>query len=457
MRLHRLPAAASLLLAACVAAPALASGFSTARFGGEHGTPISPGPAAIYYNPAAIGGTEGARVLLDAMVFVRGDSYIHEPHPTDVPEPAGLRGANTDPATLTNVSVVPMLGGTYGIGGLALGVAFYVPFGGGSVWDKNDRLAGNPSYPGASGGSQRWHALDGTFQVFYWTAAVAYEIPGTGLTLGASASLIRSEIQSLNARTAIGTNDLDDEGRSLIDVASWGGGFGAGATLEAIDGVLWIGASYTSSPDVAGGQRLSGTLENNFGSIDELGVELHQHLPDIVRLGVRYRPTPTTELRLHGDWTRWSLFENQCVALASEPCDVDARGHALSDPAPLQNMRRSWNDGFGLRLGVSVWPDPRWELFTGLGYDSNAIPDETLEPSFLDFDDFATALSARYEVVPDRLAVEIAYTQFYNLPRDNAGKSELATTPDDYSRVPDPGGHYGEWAGLVNTDVELRF
>jgi long-chain fatty acid transport protein len=391
------------------------------------------------------------------MVFVRGDSYTHAPHPSDVPEPAGLEGTNTDRATLTNISLLPMLGGTYRLGDFAFGVAFYIPFGGGAVWDEDERFAGDPEYPGAAGGSQRWHALDGTLQVFYWTAAVAYEIPETGLSLGATASLIRSEIVSLNARTAMGNNDLNDEGRSLIDVGSWDGGFGVGAMLEAIAEVLWLGASYTSSPGVVGGQRLEGTLKNNFGSIDELDVDFHQHLPDIVRLGARYRPTKSLELRLHGDWTRWSLFENQCVALAGDPCEVDASGAALSTPVPIQNMRRSWNDGFGVRLGVSVWPEPRWEIFTGLGYDSNAIPDETLEPSFLDFDDFAAAAGARVQVIERHLALELAYTQFFNLPRDNAGKSTLATAADSYNRVPDAGGHYTEWAGLVNAGVHVGF
>jgi long-chain fatty acid transport protein len=430
---------------------------SAARFGGEHGTPVSANPTAIYYNPAGLTGAAGTHVLFDATVFLRRTTYVHTPHPTDVPEPAGLEGANTDRATLVNVNFIPMLGASHKIGGFAFGGAFYVPFGGGTMWQENERFAGNVDFPGAVGGAQRWHALDGELQLYYWTLAVAYEIPDTGLSLGASGSLIHSAILSNQARTAMGDNNMNNEGRSLVDMAAWAGGFGVGAMFEALEDMLWFGASYTSRPNVAGGHRLSGTLKNNFGTINEFEGELHQDIPDIIRLGVRFRPTPKAELRLHGDWTRWSAFESQCVSLKDEPCEVDEDGRALSDPEPLQNMPRNWHDAVGVRLSASYWITHRWEYIAGLGYDGNAIPDETLEPSLTDFHDFYAAVGAGYELIEQHLNVQLIYTHFFNIPRDTSGESELALAADSFSRVPDSGGHYAEVAGLVNLTVEAAF
>ncbi|MGZ5971616.1 MAG: hypothetical protein ACXWP4_28290, partial [Polyangiales bacterium] len=37
------------------ASPASASGYLTARFGADHGSPVASNPYAIYYNPGAIG------------------------------------------------------------------------------------------------------------------------------------------------------------------------------------------------------------------------------------------------------------------------------------------------------------------------------------------------------------------------------------------------------------------
>ncbi|MBW2528140.1 MAG: outer membrane protein transport protein [Deltaproteobacteria bacterium] len=451
------PALALSLGVLCTPRSAGATGFSSARFGGEHGTPTSPNPTALYYNPAAITGADGVHLLADAVLLLRDTRYEHAKAPTDEPEPAGMEGANSDTAHLFNPTVLPMLGATFDVGDFAFGAAFYIPFGGGTMWDENDRFAGNVQYPGAVGGSQRWHALDGTMYMMYWTAGAAYEIPETGLSIGATVSLIRSEIEALNARTVPGNNDMTIEGRSLIDVGTWAAGFGIGAMYEAIDDTLWLGASYTSRPNVAGGHTLEGTLQNHFGSIDEYDVELHQDAPDIIRFGLRFKPSPSTELRMFGDWSRWSAFEGQCVALAGDPCEVDDEGQATAEPAPLQYLARNWHDAVALRVGGSIWPTPRWELFAGLGYDGNAVPDETLEPSLMDFEDFSTTLGARVALVDEHLHLELAYTHFYNIPRDNAGKSTLASAGESYYRAPDAGGRYAEVAGLINTTVEASF
>ena len=454
----RVPLVLSLVTALSAATSgAWASGFSAARFGGEHGTPVSANPTAVFYNPAALTGSEGLNLLADAVIFIRDASYTHTQHPTDVPEPAGLEGANTGRATLLNLAVVPSLAASYAVGDFDVGLGYFIPFGGGTMWDDAERFAGNVAYPGAVGGPQRWHALDGTMQLMYWTAAVAYEIPDTGLSLGASGSLILSQIVALNARTVRGDNDMGSEGRSLLDVSTLAGGFAVGALLEAVEEVFWLGASYTSRPNVTGGHTLEGTLKNNFGTVDEAAVELHQDVPDVIRFGVRYRPAPAIELRLHGDWTRWSAFDDQCVSLAGDRCEVDEEGRAQGEPAPLQNIRRDWQDAVAIRVGVSYSPSPRWELMAGLGYDGNAIPDETLEPSLVDYEDFATTLGARVQLVEGHLSFELAYTQFYNIPRSNAGLSGLATQEESFNRVPDAGGHYTEVAGMVNSTVEASF
>ena len=75
---------------------ASASGIATARFGAEHGTPVSTNPTAIYYNPAAIAFAEhDYQVYLDVSIALRNASFQHRTAPTDVAEPAG---AGLEPA-----------------------------------------------------------------------------------------------------------------------------------------------------------------------------------------------------------------------------------------------------------------------------------------------------------------------------------------------------------------------
>lgn len=445
-----------LLFAVLLAAPsARASGFATARFGGEHGHPTTTNPTAVYYNPAAMTASQGTHLFVDGMFAARHTHYTHQPAPTDVPTPADGRGANSGQASLTNFAAVPMLGATTRLGDLALGAGVYLPFGGEETWDQNEAFEDHPAYPGPVDGVQRWYDIAGKIQSFYFTLGAAYPIGETGLSLGVSGNLIYSLIHTTTARTVLADDNLATEGRSRVDVSGWQASFGVGALWEALRGKLWLGASYQARPNVAGGMVLKGDLSQNYtGSVDVTPVDLHQDLPDVIRLGLRYRPEPTLELRLFGDVTRWSAFEDQCVSQRDQSCDVNADGSTASSGV-IQNVRRDWNDAFGVRAGMSSWVKPELEVFTGAGYDSNAVPDATLEPSLLDFHDVSFALGARYELAP-QLFLAGSFTQFLNVPRDTQGKSEHPTLQSP-SNGPDSGGRYTEWVSLVNLNVEMVF
>ncbi len=438
------------------ATTAQASGFATARFGGEHGHPTTENPTAIYYNPASLTGSSGTHLFAEGMFVLRRASYAHEPAPTDVTPPADARSANSGEATLTNFAAVPMLGASTRLGRLAVGAGFYVPFGGGESWGNNDAFADHPLYPGPVDGVQRWYSIEGTIESLYFTLAAAYPVSDTGLSVGVSANLIYSLVDATTARTVLGNDDILIEGRSHLDVDGWQAGFGVGVLYEPVLERLWLGASYQSRPNVSGGMVLHGKLENDFaGSVDTTKVDFRQELPDVIRVGARFRPEPELELRLFGDYTRWSAFEDQCVSRKGEPCELDPDGSAANGSGVIQNVPRHWQDAFGVRAGVSVWARPELEVFAGLGYDSNAVPDSTLEPSLMDYDDVSFAVGARYELWQDAF-VSASYTQFENVPRDNSKKS-VHPTEAPPSNGPDAGGQYDEWVGLVNLGVELGF
>lgn len=453
---RKLPASVFATALVLVASTAHASGFATARFGGEQGHPTASNPTAVYYNPAAMTGADGTHLFADGMFVLRHASYTHDPAPSDSPTPAVARRANSGEASLTNLAAVPMLGATTRIGRLALGAGFYVPFGGGETWDENSELADHPLYPGPVDGVQRWYTISGSIQSLYFTLAAAYPLGDTGLSLGLSGNAIHSSVDTTTARTVLGNDDVSIEGRSHLDVSGWQASFGVGALYEAVQKKLWFGASYQSRPNVAGGMVLHGELENAFsGAVDATAVDFRQDLPDVIRFGMRYRPEPHLELRLFGDYTRWSALTDQCVSRRDEPCTLNADGSAAAGSGAIQNVPRHWHDAFGVRAGMSSWLRPEIEVFTGAGYDSNAIPDSTLEPSLMDYDDVSFALGARYELAPGFL-VAASYTQFANVPRENRGESEHPEQAAP-SNGPDAGGRYSEWVGLVNLDLELIF
>jgi len=223
-----------------------------------------------------------------------------------------------------------------------------------------------------------------------------------------------------------------------------------------IPDTLWVGASYQARPNISGGMTLEGTLRNYFaGSPAEDDIDVEQDLPDIYRLGVRYRPREDLELRLFGDVTRWSSLERQCVVERGKPCELNPDGSAPDGSGVIQNFPRDWHDAFGVRAGASHWFSRRLEGFAGLGFDSSAIPDETLEPTFMDANKITGTLGASYELVKN-LHIAASYLQVFYLPRDTNGKSENDAF-ERPSRSPNSGADYRQWLGALNVNVDVAF
>lgn len=456
-----LAAAAAIVLPSVRAS---ASGFLAARFGGEHGHPTTSNPTALYYNPAGLALATGTRLYLSGTFAYRTASYDR---PSDVIDNIGTPGtpedavdANSGEATLANFLVSPFAAVTsdLGIENLGVGLGFYAPFGGQSEWDKNDKYRGNDAYPGAVDGPQRWWSIDGTIRALYFTAGGAYRIPDLRLSLGVGVNLVKSEVNTGRARNSNGSDDMVtdtgalQEGRSLIDASGWSLGLGAGVIWEPVEN-LFVGLSYQSQPGF-GEQSLEGTLKTALGTgpADEEDIELRQALPDVVRLGLRYRTLPW-EYRLFGEYVRWSVFERQCLVSAGSPaCDLAPDGAARSDGIIL-NIPRDWHDSWGLRGGVSHWFSENVEVFLGAGYDGNAASDEGLDAALIDMPKVTGALGGRFALLDGVLAIQPTLTQVYYFERTIENPKRFAPP----SRTPDNSGVYNQSVTTLDLAVEYTF
>ncbi len=462
---------------------AQASGFSAARFGGEHGHPTTDNATAIYYNPAGIALSKGTHIFIDTTTALRWASYDRPA--SAVNSMASLDagpGANDGKATLFNGILAPFAGVTsdFGTDFIYGGLALYFPFGGSAVWDKNPAYTNSDNLPGAVDGVQRWYSIDGTIRSMYVTGALGFNIKKIGLSLGVTGSAIRSEVVTIRARNTDGSDDLLDptgglkEGRSYVDVNGWQGGFSLGAIYNvAKKDKLFIGASYTSQPNIAGGMTLTGNLNNTLGIADPAitPVELTQTLPEIVRLGFRWRPVEKVELRLFGDYTRWSVFDKQCVLDASEPdrsCEFDGQDNALDNPSTYgadtgddnvigvaQHLPRYWRDGGGVRVGASYWFLPQLETYIGAGYDSSAVPVETLDPALIDMNKMSVSLGARWQVIK-HLALSLTSTELFFFTVNTDGKNALNEFQPP-TRQPSGEGEYKQFFQLFNFYLDVSF
>ncbi|MEX1366682.1 MAG: outer membrane protein transport protein [Nannocystaceae bacterium] len=458
-----------------------ASGFAAARFGGEHGHPTTDNATAIYYNPAGIALSKGTHVFVDATMALRWASYDRPG--SAVNSPMSLEsapGANDGKSTLFNGIVAPFVGVTsdFGTDFIYGGLSLYFPFGGSAVWDKNPAYTGSEAFPGAVDGTQRWYSIDGTIRSMYVTGALGFNIRKIGLSLGVSGSAIRSEVVTIRARNSDGTDDLRSpsgqliEGRSYIDVNGWQGGFAVGAVYNVLKkDKLFIGASYTSQPNIVGGMTLEGDLSNTLSTAPPsvTPVELTQTIPEIVRLGFRWRPVEKVELRLFGDYTRWSVFDKQCVldkGVDGRNCEFDGEDNALDDPANFggpgdgvvgvtQHLPRYWRDAGGVRVGASYWFLPQVEGYVGAGYDSSSVPLETLDPALMDMNKFSASVGARWQIVK-HFALSLTSTSLFYVPTKTDGNNALNSFLPP-TRQPSAEGEYRQYLQLFNLYADVLF
>jgi long-chain fatty acid transport protein len=481
----------ALACAALWATDADASGLSTARFGGEHGHVTGTNPTTIYYNPGAIALTKGTHIYIDGLMALRKVRYERPDsavNPQIGSDEVILNGANNGTGNLFNVAGAPFIGvlSDFGTEFIYGGIAAYVPFGGGSRWNKNEAFRGNTEFPGAVDGVARWYAIDGNLRSFYITGSLAFKIKAAAnLTIGFSGSAIYTSFDTIRARNADGTDNLVSgsdpanyvlkEGRSWLVASGWQAGFAAGFTVEPVKDVLWLGGSYTSQPNVVGGMSLKGTLTNIFANAAEpavTDVELTQSYPDIVRLGFRVRPIPKLELRVFADYTRWSVMDKQCVMIVEEDnedtrsCEFDNTETALSDPesfgAPgdgvvdvTQHLPRFWKDAGGVRLGVGYWFIPELEAYIGLGYDSSAIPVQMVDPALFDMDKVAVTAGVLWQA-HKHLAIGATVGQVIYLTLDTKGRNVLNKFQPP-TRQASADGVYKQWLTIGNLYLDISF
>jgi len=464
-------------LAALAPGSALAGGFNVARYAGEHGHVATDNPTAIYFNPAGLALGSGWRIYAEGLFALRHLEYDRpegaidnlDPEPGMPGTPAEAAGANAGTATLNNVVASPFLGAAtdFGVPNLGVGLAVFVPFGGQASWDRNDDWAGNQAYPGAEDGVQRWSTIEGSLRSLYISAGGAYRLPGPRLSLGGAINVVRSSINTVRARTAAGTDDLVDgegnllEGRSLVDVSGTHLAAAVGVIWEPVDRV-WIGASYQSQPGF-GTMSQSGTLTNKLGASGTSSgdIDLEQALPDIVRLGVKLRPTERIEVRVSADYQRWSVLEHQCLVDANDElsnCDLNDDGSVGPDGRGIVvNIPRNWKDTFGVRAGGSYWITPAVEVNAGANFDTSAVPDETIDASLIDQNKLIVLAGARFALLGQDLLLGLSVNNVFYFERtvEPRQMGDIGTIAP--STVPDGAGTYSQNVFYLNASAEYRF
>jgi long-chain fatty acid transport protein len=473
---------------------ASASGYLTSRFGADHGTPSTPNAFAIYFNPAALGGTKGTSITGDAAILLRWAAYNRTAEALSPSDQALLSdgnytASNSGKGELLNLLALPFLGvnSDFGTKWLHGGWAMYIPFGGLAQWNGRDSSFA-PSFapnvykdvPGTKDGPQRWHNISGQILAIYNTFALAgtVPIPSAGrLSLGVNFSPIVHHVATIRARNLNGSDDTFSaagklvEGRSLLNVWGFNVGMTFGLYYEPLDDErLKLGVSYISQPGF-GETRMQGDLEQVLGTSppgDKTKVALIQEYPDIVRFGANYRFHKRWEVRSDFEFVRWSTFKQQCVVNTdngnnpNQKCDVGPRGEDRTNGKVILNIPNNWRDAVGMRLGASHFAfEDKLELFGSLGFTTSAVPVETINAAAIDsFRIYATA-GARY-VFSKHFALagsynHIAFVDVNTIESPGKGRSALYAGYSEPSRSPSADGQYRSQIGFLNVNFQYTF
>lgn len=480
-RFWRISVIASLAAVGALATPreAEASGYLTARFGADHGTPAQPNTFAVYFNPAALGGTTGTTITGDVSVLLRFVKYNRTADALSPSNDSSLADqsyidANTGTASLTNLLALPFVGVNtdFGTKNLRAGYAAYVPFGGLATWD---RIRGVPGSPGSTDGVQRWHNISGQILAVYNTFAIAYKIAPAKLSIGASVSPVIHNVATARARNADGSDDTVSngsliEGRSFINATGINLAASAGVYYEPTD-TLRFGLSYLSQPGF-GETRMSGVLRTQLGAGQEskADIDFLQEYPDIIRFGGAWRATERLELRGDVEFVRWNVFKRQCVVEKGAKCAVADDGRRLTEDPDGQrvqlNVPRNWDNAVGVRVGPGYWINEKLEAFGSLGMTTPAVPKETIDASTIDALRLYLTFGARYEINKHwALAGSYNHIYFFNVDTKGANDQNITAHPasspggGDYnvSRSPSADGRYRSQIGFLNVNVAYTF
>jgi long-chain fatty acid transport protein len=349
--------------AAALAAPALLLVAATAHAGGlarPNGisargvalggafTAIADDPTALHFNPAGAAWAEEGLML--------GTELVYAPRTYTPIDASGMRGADQEASPLVPV---PALGILIRLededdipSRLTLGAGLWNTFG------------GSLHYDALGTGVPAVNATDEL--VIEAVAGAAYEV-SDALAIGAA------------LRIGFGIFAVDAIARPAdLDVSGFGISVGGtlGVLFRPIDAVQ-IGAAWRSPLTIT----TAGDGIINTGNDIAVDMEHEQPWPQQASLGVAVQVAAPVRVSAQLDWTDWSRWDRLRI-------DFPGREN-LNQSLPLD-----WSDSVALRLGGEYTASPSLVVRAGGYYDSNAVPDTTIERIYLDGDKLGVSAGA---------------------------------------------------------------
>ena len=149
------------------------------------------------------------------------------------------------------------------------------------------------------------------------------------------------------------------------------------------------------------------------------------------------------------------MFERQCILERNSQCTLKSDGSDTHSPEQIVlAIRRQWRDASAVRAGLGYYVDDKTEVYGGVGYDTSAVPKQTLEATYPDAFKIMGSIGVRRQLTQS-FALGASYTHVYYLPvtTPHQAQSDLFGV----SRVPNEDGTYKSTVMFANLNATFSF
>jgi long-chain fatty acid transport protein len=270
----------------------------------------------------------------------------------------------------------------------------------------------------------RESAIKASIQTVTINPVVAGSLVPDKLSLAVGLQIVRGAVEFVNGLPAI------VGGEARLGGGTWGVGANVGLLYRPLPQQLHLAFTYRSRVKLHFKGRVDFDPSPEFANqLPDQGGTANILLPDVLSLGVMWRPVPNVTLTFDPNLVLWSTYDKLVIDF---------------DTAPDLVMQRNSKNVVTLRLGVDwATPAPGLSVRGGFIFDQNPAPSNTLSPSLPDSNRIDFAAGVGYSFGAAR--ADLGYMLVYFLPADAKDSTE------------GPRGTYHTVAHLMGLSVTGRF
>ena len=312
-------------------------------------TAVADDPSTISVNPAGLTQLTGTEIYGGTTFIIPSTEYTSPTGPTEE-----TKFQIFFPPHMYIVSDLKKENLRFGLGIFSLyGI-------GGRKWDED--------------GLTRYSSTESFIATLSFNPTIAWKIsPAISVGAGVDYMLSRTNSKRMHDQSLLGARDGEMKLEGMGD--GWGYNFG----ILFIPDEKWsLGFAYRSKIRVTHEgdlelKHIAPALQPLFGgSSFKTDAEMPVTFPDIVSLGIAYRPTKDWIIGFDLEWFGWSSFKNAKLNLDHEVPEAN-----LTDSsAPLD-----WKDIWTIKAGAEYIMNEKLSLRAGYAYVKTQVPDHTLDAS----------------------------------------------------------------------------